>query len=37
MIELLLVVCVVAIVAFIYSPYEITMRNGEDDQWERES
>lgn len=34
--ELIFLAVVLAIIAFYFSPYELKMRGGEDDQWESE-
>ena len=35
--ELLFLICVIVIIAFFFSPDELKMREGEDDQWEKEN
>lgn len=35
--ELLFLACVIAIIAFFFSPYELKMQEGEDDIWEKEN
>lgn len=35
--ELLFIACVIAVIAFFFSPYDLKMHEGEDDIWEKEN